>query len=189
MSETATILDTKRANARLKPVGDVCLEIAAKRYKRSLDKARTLMLARPDREIKPEDQLVPELRQAVEAFWQGVDSKQPLPPLADAVYRAVRRVQRQRWVRVRAEHGEIRHYFDAFGQVKPRYRKKIDARPRVRLPLWVWIDNTRILLNERPRESRRLQGTNTGKVDAAELTLAAKLTGVTDIASGDLAFA
>ena len=137
MGKTVTILATKRANRRLSPVADVCLAIANKHHHRSLDKERKLMLARLDREITPEDQAGPALRQAVEAFWQGVDGNQPLAPLAKTASFAVGRVQWDRWRRIEAKYGRIHHYFDRFGQIKPRYRMKRGVEP-VKKPRW-WV--------------------------------------------------
>jgi hypothetical protein len=41
------------------------------------------------------------------------------------VYTQVRQVQSDRWLQVEAKHGKISHYFDAFGQIKPQYRRDV----------------------------------------------------------------
>ena len=48
------------------------------------------------------------------------------------VYERVRQVQSDRWRQVEAKHGKISHYFDPFGQIKPRYRR--DAQLVVKEP-------------------------------------------------------
>ena len=56
------------------------------------------------------------LRDAVEAFWQRGDEDSAIE-----VYGQVRQVQSERWLQVEAKHGKVSHYFDDFGQIKPRY--------------------------------------------------------------------
>ena len=127
MSKTEIVLQTKRANTRLKPVGDVCLAIAQRRRHRPLPRERALMLARLERELKEDDAAGPNLRDAVAAFWQATDDEvapDRMLKYAEAVYRAVRRVQSDRWLRIEEKYGKVSHYFDGFGQVKPHYRAR-----------------------------------------------------------------
>ena len=127
MSKTEIVLQTKRANTRLKPVGDVCLAIAQRRRHRPLPRERALMLARLERELKEDDAAGPNLRDAVAAFWQATEhgvTPEQMVKHANAVYRAVRRVQSDRWLRIEEKYGKVSHYFDGFGQVKPHYRAR-----------------------------------------------------------------
>lgn len=142
MSKTEIVLQTKRANTRLKPVGDVCLAIAQRRRHRPLPRERALMLARLERELKEDDAAGPNLRDAVAAFWQATDDEvapDRMLKYAEAVYRAVRRVQSERWLRIEEKYGKVSHYFDGFGQVKAHYRvrqakRQAQAEQRKRRP-------------------------------------------------------
>ena len=85
------------------------------------------MLARLERELKEDDAAGPNLRDAVAAFWQATDdgvAPEQMVKHANAVYRAVRRVQSDRWLRIEEKYGKVSHYFDGFGQVKPHYRAR-----------------------------------------------------------------
>ena len=142
MSKTEIVLQTKRANTRLKPVGDVCYTIAQRRCHRPLPRERALMLARLERELKEDDPAGLNLRDAVAAFWQATDhgvAPEQMVKYANAVYRAVRRVQSERWLRIEGKYGKVSRYFDGFGQVKPHYqarqaRRQAQAEQRKRRP-------------------------------------------------------
>ena len=114
------VSQTKRANNRLKVIGETCFNLADGRDKRPPERVHKLLAARLDRELTPSDTAGPSLRAAVEAFWQSGDSDSAM-----AVYIQVRQVQSDRWLQVEAKHGKISHYFDAFGQIKPRYRRDV----------------------------------------------------------------
>ena len=114
------VSQTKRANNRLKVIGETCLNLAQGRDIRPPERVHKLLAARLDRELTPSDTAGPSLRAAVEAFWQSGDSDSAM-----AVYTQVRQVQSDRWLQVEAKHGKISHYFDAFGQIKPRYRRDV----------------------------------------------------------------
>jgi len=121
------VSQTKRANNRLKVVGETCLNLAQGRDTRQPERVQKQLAARLDRELTPSDLAGPALRDAVEAFWQsrGEDA-------AIAVYEQVRHVQSERWRQVEAKHGKVSHYFDAFGQIKPHYRQS--AAPKKKPP-------------------------------------------------------
>jgi hypothetical protein len=96
-----------------------------------VSKERTLLAARLDRELAPEDEQGPAVRSALSAFWkaqrEGVDSS-TLEDLAGHVYAATRQVQKDRWRRLKTKYGDIHHYFTPFGQIKSEY--KIPATPK-----------------------------------------------------------
>jgi len=137
VTKLEAIQATKRANNRLKPVSDAAVRIISGRGIRTLEKEQKLMLARLDRELTEDDTRGRALRDAVDALWQELS--RPVPKrkkvLAKAVYTAVRRVQRDRWRRIEARHGKIRHYFDGFGQIKDRFKS---GKKQVR-PIWPWL--------------------------------------------------
>ena len=112
------VSQTKRANNRLKVIGETCLNLAQGRDTRPPERVHKLLAARLDRELTPSDTAGPALRAAVEAFWQSSDSDSAM-----AVHTQVRQVQSDRWLQVEAKHGKISHYFDAFGQIKQQYRR------------------------------------------------------------------
>ena len=112
------VSQTKRANNRLKVIGETCLNLALGRDTRSPKRVHKQMNARLDRELTPSDIAGPALRAAVEAFWQCGDEDSAM-----AVRERVRQVQSDRWRQVEAKHGKVSHYFDAFGQIKPQYRR------------------------------------------------------------------
>jgi len=116
------VSQTKRANNRLKVIGETCLNLAQGRNTRPHERVHKQINARLDRELTPADIAGPALRDAVDAFWQRGDQESAM-----AVYERVRQVQRERWQQVEAKHGKVSHYFDSFGQIKPRYRQ--DAPP------------------------------------------------------------
>jgi hypothetical protein len=126
MTKSEAVSTVKRANNRLKPVGDACFRIAQQRDIRLPQKEQKLMLARLDRELTPEDIAGPALRDAVDLFWRelfaGADAARQME-LANAVYLAVRQVQSERWLRLESQYGKVSHYFDRFGQIKKRYRQ------------------------------------------------------------------
>ncbi len=138
MTKLEAIRTVKRANNRLKPVGDICYDFAYQRGKRLPEKEQQLMLARLERELSPDDTAGPALNNAVEAFWrgffEGADSERQ-GELANAVYVAVRQVQSDRWVRLKAKYGKLSHYFDGFGQIKQCYRKPQEEDPEPPTPL------------------------------------------------------
>jgi len=113
------VSQTKRANNRLKVIGETCLNLAHGRDTRPPERVRKQINARLDRELTPEDIAGPALRAAVEVFWQRGDRDS-----ASAVYAQVRQVQSDRWRQVEAKRGKINHYFDPFGQIKPRYQRE-----------------------------------------------------------------
>jgi hypothetical protein len=121
-SKAQIVSQTKRANNRLKVIGETCLNLAQGRDTRPPERVHKQINARLDRELTPEDIAGPALRAAVEVFWQRGDEDSAI-----AVYEQVRQVQRDRWRQVEAKHGKVSHYFDAFGQIKPRCRR--DALP------------------------------------------------------------
>ncbi|PKO90402.1 MAG: hypothetical protein CVU16_10335 [Betaproteobacteria bacterium HGW-Betaproteobacteria-10] len=55
MTKSEAVRAVKNANNRLKPVGDTCYRIAQQRNIRLPQKEQKLMLARLNRELKPED--------------------------------------------------------------------------------------------------------------------------------------
>jgi len=116
------VSQTKRANNRLKVIGETCLNLAQGRDTRPPERVHKQINARLDRELTPTDIAGPDLRAAVEAFWQRGDEDSAM-----AVSEKVRQVQSDRWQQVEAKHGKVSHYFDAFGQIKPQYRR--DAPP------------------------------------------------------------
>lgn len=75
-----------------------------------------------------EDSAGTALRDAVGLFWSeyqsGADTERQIE-LAGVVYGAVRQVQTERWRRLEAKRGKVSNYFDAFGQIKQRYRRQI----------------------------------------------------------------
>jgi hypothetical protein len=129
MTKTETVNQIKRANNRLKVVGETCLRIAQQRDSRPPDRVQKQLTARLDRELTKDDTAGPALREAVEVFWRefysGADSDRQFD-LASEVYVQVRFVQQGRWRQVEAKHGKVRHYFDRFGQVKARYRRTVE---------------------------------------------------------------
>lgn len=112
------VSQTKRANNRLKVIGETCLNLAQGRDTRQPERVQKQLAARLDRELTPSDIAGPALRDTVESFWQSRSED-----AAIAVYEQVRHVQSERWRQVEAKHGKVSHYFDAFGQIKPRYRR------------------------------------------------------------------
>ena len=118
------VSQTKRANNRLKVIGETCLNLAQGRDTRPPERVHKLLAARLDRELTPDDTAGQALRDAVEAFWQRGDED-----YAIEMYGQVRQVQRDRWRQVESKHGKISHYFDAFGQIKPRYRRDKAKKP------------------------------------------------------------
>ena len=126
MTKSEAVSTVKRANTRLKPVGDACYRIAQQRDIRLPQKEQKLMLARLERELTPEDSAGPALSDAVDIFWRelfaGADSQRQMD-LANNVYSAVRQVQSDRWSRLESQYGKVSHYFDRFGQIKKRYRQ------------------------------------------------------------------
>lgn len=112
------VSQTKRANNRLKVIGETCLNLAQGRDTRPQERDHKQINARLDRELTPLDSTDPALRAAVEVFWQRGDEDSAI-----AVYGQVRQVQSDRWQQVEAKHGKVSHYFDAFGQIKPQYRQ------------------------------------------------------------------
>ena len=114
------VSQTKRANNRLKVIGETCLNLAQGRDIRPPERVHKLLTARLDRELTPSNTAGPSLRAAVEAFWQSGDSDSAM-----AVYIQVRQVQSDRWLQVEAKHGKISHCFDAFGQIKQQYRRDV----------------------------------------------------------------
>ena len=110
------VSQTKRANNRLKVIGETCLNLAQGRDTRPPERDHKLINARLDRELTPDDIAGAALRDAVEAFLQSGDED-----FAMVVYGQVCQVQSDRWQQVETKHGKISHYFDAFGQIKPQY--------------------------------------------------------------------
>ena len=117
----------KRANNRLKVIGETCLNLAQGRDTRPPERVHKQINARLDRELTPDGIAGQVLRDAVEVFWIRGDEQ-----AAMEVYARVRQVQSDRWRQVEAKHGKISHYFDPFGQIKPQYRR--DALPVVKEP-------------------------------------------------------
>ena len=60
MTKLEAIRTVKRANNRLKPVGDICYDFAYQRGKRLPEKEQQLMLARLERELSPDDTVLPQ---------------------------------------------------------------------------------------------------------------------------------
>ena len=125
---------TKRANNRLKVIGETCLDLAQGRDSRLPERVHKLLAARLDRELTPSDTAGPSLRAAVEAFWQSRDSDSAM-----AVYTQVRQVQSERWLQVEAKYGKVSHYFDDFGQIKPRYRSDSQEAKHPRWPFVLMV--------------------------------------------------
>ena len=121
------VSQTKRANNRLKAIGETCWSLAQRRDTRQPERVHKLINARLDRELTPDGIAGQVLRDAVEVFWIRGDEQ-----AAMEVYARVRQVQSDRWRQVEAKHGKISHYFDPFGQIKPQYRR--DALPVVKEP-------------------------------------------------------
>ncbi len=126
-TKALVVSQTKRANNRLKVIGETCLSLAQGRDTQQPERVHKLINARLDRELTPDDIAGQALRDAVEVFWIRGDEQ-----AAMEVYARVRQVQRDRWRQVEAKHGKISHYFDPFGQIKPRYRR--DAQLVVKEP-------------------------------------------------------
>ena len=116
VSKAFNVSQTKRANNKLKVVGEACLNLAQHRDTRPPGRIHKLINASLDRELKALDSAGPDLRVAVKVFWIRGDEQ-----TAIEVYERVRQVQRDRWRQVEAKHGKNSHYFDPFGQIKPRY--------------------------------------------------------------------
>ena len=76
MTKLEAIRTVKRANNRLKPVGDICYDFAYQRGKRLPEKEQQLMLARLERELSPDDTAGPALNNAVERWPPCSDRKQ-----------------------------------------------------------------------------------------------------------------
>ena len=84
-TKSQVVAQTKRANNRLKVIGETCLDLAQDRDTRPPERVHKLLAARLDRELTPSDTAGPSLRAAVEAFWQSRDSDSAM-----AVYTARR---------------------------------------------------------------------------------------------------
>ena len=81
-----------------------------------------LAFKRLDRELKPTDEHGKALWEALIAFQQAYEAGKSLDKPCQDVYVAVRWVQSQRWKRLERKYGPVGHYFDGFGQIKPKYR-------------------------------------------------------------------
>ncbi|WP_045214126.1 hypothetical protein [Desulfonatronovibrio magnus] len=92
--------------------------------------------ARLDRELGPDDTEGPALRKALDDFYNTFDSdyENLSEDHAMNVYKAVRTVQYQRWRRIEAKYGPVRHYFDRFGNIKPQYKKNRQQEDQVEPP-------------------------------------------------------
>ena len=145
MTKTEAILANKRASSRLKPVADTVLKLANGRASRPAAKEKQLLAARLDRELTDKDEQAKELRQAVDAFWRAYErdaGREVLMARFADVARLTQAIKSARWKRIEAKYGPIKHYFDDFGQVKPRYRKRTvqavqQAKPLPRKTSWL----------------------------------------------------
>ncbi len=127
MTKLEAVMLTKRANNRLKIVGDTCYQLARSKPSPENHKQLKSLLARIDRELKPKDAFQEELTEAVTTFcnaYKQQDNEENLRELASKVYEAVRNVQSQRWISVKKKHGKVSHYFNRFGQVRKHYRQR-----------------------------------------------------------------
>jgi hypothetical protein len=98
------VSQTKRANNRLKVIGETCLNLVQGRDTRSPERVHKQTNVRLERELAPSDTAGPALRDAVETFWQRGDEDSAM-----AVREQVRQVQSDRWRQVEAKHGKISH--------------------------------------------------------------------------------
>ncbi|WP_045213389.1 hypothetical protein [Desulfonatronovibrio magnus] len=136
MNKTEAVHHTKRANNRLKPVSDTCIRIINYPDWKEAKKHLMRCFARLDRELGPDDTEGPALRKALDDFYNTFvsDYENLTEDHALNVYKAVRIVQSQRWRRLEAKYGPVRHYFDGFGQIKPQYKKHKQDQNQVEPP-------------------------------------------------------
>lgn len=124
MTKLEAVMLTKRANNRLKIVGETCYHLARSKPSPENHKQFKSVLARIDRELKPKDVFREELTEAVTIFchaYKQEENEENLRVLSSKVYEAVRNVQHQRWISVKKKHGKVSHYFDRFGQIHKSY--------------------------------------------------------------------
>jgi hypothetical protein len=109
-------------------VSETCLNVAHGRDTLAPERVQKRLSSRLDGELTAEDRAGAALRDAVGLFWSefhsGANAERQIE-LAGVVYGAVRQVQTERWHRLEATHGKVSHYFDAFGQIKERYRRQV----------------------------------------------------------------
>lgn len=113
--KSQVVAQTKRANNRLKVIGETCLNLAQGRDTRAPERVHKQINARLDRELTPDDGTA--LRDAVEAFWQRGDEDSAIE-----VYGQVRQVQSERWQRVEAKHGKV-----TTGSIWPQKTKSLSG--------------------------------------------------------------
>ena len=115
--------DTKRANKRLKPIVEMCEKVCRESGWEKAPRQFQLAFKRLDRELTQADEQGKCLREALIIFQQAYEDGASLEKPYHDVYTAVRQVQSQRWERVANKYGSVSHYFDGFGQIKPKYRR------------------------------------------------------------------
>jgi len=122
-NKTEVVNDTKRANKRLKPIVQLCEKIYRDPEWEKAPRQFQLAFKRLDRELTQADEHGKSLREALITFQQTYDDGASLKKPYHDVYTAVRQVQSQRRERIAIKYGSVSHYFDDFGQIKPKYRR------------------------------------------------------------------